>query len=96
MHHLEDDDLLQASLDDALDQEQAADLRQRLAGDVALRERLRRLQFVREQLADLADDGQEPPAGLVSGVMNHVRGTRVVPFDRRRQLTIGGGARSAA
>ena len=92
MHHLEDDDLLQASLDDALDLEQAADLRQRLAGDVALRERLRKLQFVREQLADLADDGQEPPAGLVSGVMNHVRGTRVVPFDRRRQLTIGGGA----
>ena len=90
MHHLEDDDLLQASLDDGLDREQAADLRERLAGDSALRERLRRLQHVRERLADLDHDGQEPPAGLVSGVMDRVRGTRVVPFERRRATTAGG------
>ena len=90
MHHLEDDDLLQASLDDSLDLEEAADLRERLVADSALRERLRRLQHVREQLADLDHDGQEPPAGLVSGVMDRVRGTRVVPLERRPVTTAGG------
>src|SRR5262245_45568491 len=90
MHHLEDDDLLQASIDDSLDLAQAADLRERLAADPALRERLHRLQSVREQLADLGHDGQEAPADLVRGVMNRVRGTRVVPFERRQTTTAGG------